>query len=326
MNKQIEPISRRSFVKSVAAASVIIPMNGFSAHLENKELPDNTKKGKICAFSKLFQFLDFDQLSTVFAAAGLDGIDLTVRPDGHIEPERVKTDLPKAVIAARKNGIEVPMITTSITDADNILNQEVLKTAADNGVVYYRTGPLYYDYSKPILENLENTRKIFDKLAVFNEKTGIHGAYQNHYSQPRIGNPVWDLWYILKEINPIWMSCQYDIWHAAVVGYTSWETGLRLLSTYIKTRCIKDFNWISHNGKMIPEPVPLGDGQINFDTYFKLVKELKLNGDITLGIEYPVLSGEEVNLPMKAKTDKALAVLKRDADKLKSMMAKNLAI
>jgi len=316
-------ISRRNFVKSVTAASVIIPFNGFTNHLFERILTPDPKKNMICAFSKLFQFLDYNQLSEVFANSGLDGIDLTVRPGGHVEPLNVKTDLPKAVAAARKNGLEVYMMTTSITDADNKLNQEVLKTAADLGVKYYRTGPLFYDYSKPILENLENTRRIFDKLAGFNEKTGIHGAYQNHFQQPRIGNPVWDLWYILKEINPQWMSCQYDIWHASIEGHTSWETGLRLLSPYIKTRVIKDFDWIRQEGKMVPEVVPLGEGQIDFDAYFKLLNELKLEGDTSLGIEYPVLSDEDVNLPMKAKMDKALAILKRDVDKLKSMMEKN---
>jgi len=139
-------LSRRNFVKSVAAASVVIPLNGLSDHLIVNRLPDNIEKGKICAFSKLFQFLDYDQLSEVFAAAGLDGIDLTVRPGGHVEPERVKTDLPKAVAAARRNGLEVSMMVTAITDADNQLNQEVLKTAADLGVIYYRTGYLSYDY------------------------------------------------------------------------------------------------------------------------------------------------------------------------------------
>jgi sugar phosphate isomerase/epimerase len=316
-------LSRRNFVKSVAAAGIVLPLNGLSNHFVKNRLPDNLEKGKISAFSKLFQFLDYDQLSEVFAAAGLDGIDLTVRPGGHVEPDRVKTDLPKAVAAARKNGLKVSMMVTAITDADNQLNQEVLKTASDLGVIYYRTGYLTYDYSRTIPENLDNARKILEKLAVLNEKTGIHGAYQNHHQIPNIGSAVWDLWYILKDIDPEWVSCQYDIWHAVIEGFSSWSDGLRLLSPYIKTRCIKDFTWIDQNGKMVPEAVPLGEGQIDFDAYFKLLKELKLNNDTTLHIEYMVLSNAEIDLSIKKKMEKALAVLKKDTDKLKSMMAKN---
>jgi L-ribulose-5-phosphate 3-epimerase UlaE len=74
---------------------------------------------------------------------------------------------------------------------------------------------------------------------------------------------------------------------------------------------------------MVPEAVPLGEGQINFDAYFTLLKELNHKSDTTLHIEYPVLSREEENLPMKEKMEKALFILKRDTDKLKCMMAKN---
>ena len=166
-------LSRRNFVKSVAAASVVIPLNGLANRsFENNLLPD-PNRSKICSFSKLFQFLDYNQLSEVFAAAGLDGIDLTVRPGGHVEPENVKIDLPKAVAAARSNGLEVHMMTTAITDADNKLNVEVLKMAADLGVKYYRLGYLDYDYSKTIPDNLDNARKILEKLAILNKKTGI---------------------------------------------------------------------------------------------------------------------------------------------------------
>jgi sugar phosphate isomerase/epimerase len=316
-------ISRRNFVKSAAAAGIVLPLGGIANLGSSGTITNNPDKGKICAFSKLFQFLDYDQLSEIYAAAGLDGVDLTVRPGGHVEPENVKTDLAKAVSAARRNGIEVYMMTSAVTDAENKLNEEVLKTAADLGVKYYRLGYLDYDYTRSIPDNLDSARRILEKLALLNEKTGIHGAYQNHHGQPRIGSPVWDLWYILKDLDPDWISCQYDIWHAVIEGYSSWGNGLRLLSPYIKTRCIKDFDWFEQHGKMVPEAVPLGEGQIDFDAYFTLLKELDLKSDTTLHIEYPVLSGDDQNLPVKEKMKKALFILKRDTDKLKSMMAKN---
>jgi L-ribulose-5-phosphate 3-epimerase len=316
-------ITRRNFVKSVAAASVVIPLNGLSDHFIENRLSYNCEKGKICAFSKPFQFLDYDQLSEVFAAAGLDGIDLTVRPGGHVEPERVKTDLPKAVSAARKNGLEITMIVTAIMDADNKTNQEILKTAADLGVNCYRTDYLNYDYSLTIPENMDNARRTFGKLAVLNEKTGINGAYQNHSGMPRIGRGVWDLWYILKDMDTQWMSCQHDILHAVVEGWTSWSDSLRLLSPYIKTRCVKDFIWADQNGKRSPDPVPLGDGLIDFDAYFKILKGLNIKTDTTVHIEYPVLLNDEINLPAKKKIEKAIAVLKSDTNKLKTMMARN---
>ncbi len=74
---------------------------------------------------------------------------------------------------------------------------------------------------------------------------------------------------------------------------------------------------------MMPEAVPLGEGQVDFDAYFKLLKTLKLSGDTSLHIEYPVLSDQDKGLPVKQKIEKALFVMKRDTDKLKSIMARN---
>src|SRR6185295_18653580 len=46
------------------------------------------------------------------------GFDLTVRKGGHVLPEQVKQNLPPLVKTLRAAGLEVPMITTEIADAD----------------------------------------------------------------------------------------------------------------------------------------------------------------------------------------------------------------
>ena len=317
-------VSRRNFVKSAAASVIAMPLVGLTNYDAGKVLSYNSQQTKICAFTKLFQFLDFDQLAEVFAAAGLDGYDLTVRSGGHVEPENVKKDLPKVVKAAKKHGIEVVMLTTEVTDPDNKLQTDVLKVAADLGIKYYRFGYLFYDNSMSVFDNMDNARRLLDRFADLNQKLGIHGAYQNHHMSPRIGSPVWDLWYILKDLNPDWVSCQFDIWHAVIEGYSSWWHGLTLLGPYIKTRCIKDFTWrVAKTGKLRPEPVPIGEGQINFDAYFQLLNNLGVRGETSLHIEYPVLTTEEATLPIKKKMEIALRILKKDADMLKSIMKKN---
>lgn len=328
MEKSTSITSRRDFMmkSAMAASAAFFPFNssGNSATNQKQSNKKSVPEGKICAFSKLFQFLNYDQLAEVFAASGLDGIDLTVRTGGHVEPANVKNDLPKAVKAAKKSGIEVLMLTTEITDPDKQASIDLLKIAADQGVKYYRSGYINYDSSISVIENMENTRRIFNRLAEINEKTGVHGAYQNHHQKPRIGSPVWDLWYILKDIDPKWFSCQFDIWHAVIEGYSSWWHGLSLLAPHIKTRCVKDFTWITgRNGKLRPEPVPLGEGQIDFDAYFQLLKSLDVEGDTSLHIEFPVLTEAENNLPIKNKMEKAIQVLKKDTDKLKDYIAKN---
>ena len=45
---------------------------------------------------------------------GFDGVDLSVRPEGHVLPEKVERDLPKAVEAIRKVGFSPFIMTTAV--------------------------------------------------------------------------------------------------------------------------------------------------------------------------------------------------------------------
>src|SRR5690606_12641509 len=110
-------------------------------------------------FSKVLQWLDYSEMADAAAEAGYEGIDLTVRPGGHVLPENVERDLPQAVKAIRKAGLGIPMITTSITSATDPLSERILKTAGGLGVRYYRMGWYRYADKLSIADNL----KIFMK-------------------------------------------------------------------------------------------------------------------------------------------------------------------
>ena len=61
----------------------------------------STPKPTLCFFSKHLQDMNYDQVGKALRDAGFDGVDLTVRPKGHVLPERVAEDLPRAYEAAR---------------------------------------------------------------------------------------------------------------------------------------------------------------------------------------------------------------------------------
>ena len=97
-----------------------------------------------CIFSKHLQWLDYAELGVAVSQLGFDGIDLTVRPTGHVLPERVRTDLPRAVSAVAESGVAVPTITTAITHPEGAGTREILETAGGLGIPFYRLG--YYRY------------------------------------------------------------------------------------------------------------------------------------------------------------------------------------
>src|SRR5690349_16751672 len=76
------------------------------------------EKLKISIFSKHLAFVQGAELAKAAADLGFDGVDITVRKGGHVAPEQVKTALPPLVATLRKQGLDVPMITTDIVDAE----------------------------------------------------------------------------------------------------------------------------------------------------------------------------------------------------------------
>jgi sugar phosphate isomerase/epimerase len=146
----------------------------------NSAFPGVSNTHPLCIFTLCLQFLSYDDLGEVVADLGFDGVELVVAKGRHVLPENVKIDLPKAVNAMRKAGIDVPMIVTEINDADHHLTEDILGTAADLGVKYYRMGKYYYNNKLSVFENLNHYKQKLKKLEILNRKYNLQGGYQNH--------------------------------------------------------------------------------------------------------------------------------------------------
>jgi hypothetical protein len=59
-------------------------------------------------YSISLQWADYDEAADTAAKAGWPAIGWTVRQGGHVLPENVARDLPKAVVAAKKAACRFP--------------------------------------------------------------------------------------------------------------------------------------------------------------------------------------------------------------------------
>jgi L-ribulose-5-phosphate 3-epimerase len=178
--------SRRNFIEKsfLAAAGFTAGMNtgllsgaapsekGYIKDLSGKAQPDAFR---ISIFSKHLQWLDYKEMAKALGEIGMDGVDLTVRPGGHVLPERVEEDLPKAAEAVAKEGKKIYMLTTSIDNADDPLTTKILKTASSIGIKHYRMGWGYYNSTKSVEENVSLMKSKLARLALLNEKYSISG-------------------------------------------------------------------------------------------------------------------------------------------------------
>lgn len=297
--QKADTMNRRDFIRTgTLAAAAVAAMPGLAQAQKSNGLDLNY-------FSKPLQWMNYDLLAESLAEAGADGIDLTVRPKGHVLPENVDRDLPLAIKAAEKQGLKVKMIVTNVLSADDPVQERVLKTAARNGVKIYRMGYFFYDFKKEIEQNLEEMTRTMEGIAKLNESIGITGCYQNHHAwKPGIfGGVIWDLHKVLKNIDPEWMGCQYDVRHAIAECTGSWPLGTRLIAPWIRSICLKDFD-LNNEQKNMPYPrnLPAGEGIVPWNIYFKLLKELKINVPATVHIEWELLSKDEEKLPETEKT------------------------
>lgn len=243
-------------------------------------------------FSKHLQFLDYKTTGEMAAEMGFSGVDLTVRPNGHVLPERVKTDLPKAIADIKAAGSRCEIITTSIKSVHNAFDVDIIETAAKYGVQYYRTGWFKYIEDKTMEDSLEYFKNRIAELSHLNKKHNITGYYQNHAGK-NVGASFWEIKKILEAADSNYFGTQYDIRHAVAEGGNSWENGLKLLQPLIRSIVLKDFKWGVVNGKWKPVNVPIGEGMVNFDSYFKLLKKYKLKPPITLHLEYDLGGAEK---------------------------------
>ncbi len=320
--------SRRDFIAktTLVTAGISASLNSLANTDHRKATAGSTRITKapgaltLNIFSKNLHWLDYSAMASAVAGMGFEGIDLTVRPEGHVSPERVGEDLPKAVEIIRKAGLNVFMITTAITGADDPFAGSILKTASSLGIAYYRTGWISYDEKISMSDNLLRIQTRLTQLAALNKIHNIQGHYQNH-SGANFGAPLWDLWTVLKAIDSPWIGSQYDILHATVEGANSWPLGLRLLKSYIGTIDIKDFHWVKKEGKWIAETTPLGEGMVDLKRYFKLLKEYSIQSPLSIHYEYPLGGAENGAKVLTMNKEEVLAAMKKDLVTLKQLLS-----
>ena len=273
---------------------------------------------KIHIFSKHLQFLNYQDMAEAAAEMGFDGIDVTVRPNGHVLPERVDTDLPKVAEALKKVKFSPLLMTTAVDDASDPIDKQVLETAAKLGFKFYRMNYFNYSHDKTMLASMADFQQKMKDLSLLNKKLGLIGCYQNH-SGKLAGSSIWELWEMLREADKEYMGLEYDIRHAVVEGAQSWENGLRLVESQIKTITAKDFKWVEENGRSVIKETPVGEGMVDFKTYFKLLKQYKINVPVTLHLEYPLGGAENGAKEITCDKQVVFNAMKKDLQKVRDL-------
>ena len=300
----------------MAATSVTIPFSNLLFSSENIEVG---KKYPINFFTKPLDKYGHDFMIDTLKMGGVDGLDLTVRPRGSVLPETVAEDLPLVAEMARKNGLLLEMMVSNITSAKTPHAKNVLKTAAKHDIKHYRMGYFRYNDEEKAKETIARANTQIQSLIDINAHYGIQGGYQNHTGN-YFGAPLWDLIGVLEKVASPWISSQFDIYHAYSEGYRSWQVSMEMMALKIGSLAIKDFTWEINNGQAKIKKVPLGQGIVDLDGFFKNIKNINIKAPITLHIEYPLLEKHEENLSLIEKQKIMVVKINNDVQFIKSKL------
>ena len=268
-------------------------------------------------FSKHLQFLGYEEMATAAAKLGFDGIDLTVRKGGHVEPDHFERDLPAAIKVIREQGLKCDIMATDIVSTANPRDYDLLALARSLGVKAYRLGGLRYDKEADPMAGVQKYRDQLAALAGWNREIGINGLYQNHSGAGRFGAAVWDAYLVLQDLDPDFLGMQLDIRHAVVEGGLMWPTSFQLVQPCIRSLVFKDFKWATVDGQWKLVNTPMGQGMIDFKRYFRMLKDHGMDYPISLHCEYDLGGADKGKRELSIPATRVLDAIRQDVDTIR---------
>ena len=280
--------SRRRFVSRTAFSGAALALAG---HLPLQAETPATPRFKIIGFSKPFQTLSFDDTADLVAEVGWAGIECPVRPKGQIIPEHAEDELPKLVEALRKRKLELSIIATDIRSVTQPYTEKILRVAAKIGIRHYRLGETHYRADVSISQQLDEIKARLRDLAALNKELGLCAGWQNHSGSDYMGAPVWDIYGVIKDFDPRYISNFFDIAHATIEGGLSWPVQARLMQPFLGAVFVKDFTWQRSAKGWREEWCPLGEGMVHRE-FFQTLGKSSFTGLINQHHEYKLGEGK----------------------------------
>ncbi|MGI6208988.1 MAG: sugar phosphate isomerase/epimerase family protein [Anaerolineae bacterium] len=247
---------------------------------------------KLVMFSKHLAPLSIEEAARRAGELGFEGLDLTVRPGGHIEPADALDALPKAVELVRGLGLDIPMITTGITSADDPHADDIFQAAAESGVRDLKLGYWRYEGFGSMRRQIEEAREALDGIAALAEKHEVRANLHIHSGNFLTADAA-VVWQLLLGRNPDVIGAYIDPGHMTVEGGSGgWRMGMDLLTPWINLVAIKAMAWFHEYDAELGQErwstrlVPLSQGLVPWREFFTYLHDIGFDGTISLHSEY----------------------------------------
>jgi sugar phosphate isomerase/epimerase len=145
-------------------------------------------------------------------------------------------------------------------------------------------------------------------LAAACKELGLKAGIQNHSGAKYVGAPVWDIYTLIRDLDPASIGICFDIGHATLEGGLSWPIEAKLMEPFYTAVFVKDFLWAKAATGWKDQWCPLGEGMVNRQ-FFQRLKSSGYTGPICQHHEYELGDHQQM-----------VAQMKKDLDVLKAWM------
>jgi sugar phosphate isomerase/epimerase len=229
-------------------------------------------------FTKHLQTMSIVEAGKTIKELGFSGVELTVRPNGHIHPQNVREELPRAVDDLRALGLETPALVVEIHNRQEEYSAVVCEMAGKVGATELRTSSHRYKPFGSIREQIAEATKDAKDLESLGKEYGVRLDVHCHSGDFLSGNGgILDT--VLGETDPKYVGVSLDVGHLTVEGGKSgWKQSLDLLANRVGIVAVKSFGWFHEADPKIGEMrwnaklVPLEEGNVQWRQAFEYLR------------------------------------------------------
>jgi len=329
-------VNRREFLQAGALAAPAF-LSGSAAAAQETSNAAPAKKLRVDAYSRTLHWLRTPQeVAEACHQIGHTTIDLTVRAyPGHVQPEKVTTDLPPFLKTLAQNGITVTSMAADIVDANTPYIEEMLGTASSLGIRYNWWRGFALDYAKPYPPQIEALKPRLAALVKLQEKHGMKAMYHPQ------GGPMFDQLELIRNFDPRYVSLHFDTGHWIQITQSNMAAMIMLAVPYVGGFVWKDGVVEKHDPAGASSPaaaerggrgggsgrggrgggvngwstlqVPIGTGMVDVALAARTLKSIGFDGPTECQPEWQGLGGAEQGRDtLTVPRETVIGLLKRD--------------
>jgi len=261
------------------------------------------------AFTKAYQSDPPAEAFRKIKELGFEGLDLTVRRGGHVDPEldSFSEDMEKVAETWKEVGIAPGMFTTNIADPSSTRAEEIMAAAAKHKVPFLKVGYKKFEFGK-LRRQMDAWRKGVLDLVPMAEQHGVTVVL--HVHSANFAGAVPFHWIpIFEQTNSDAIGMYLDPSHMHTEGaLQGWLMAVEMARDVIKVVAVKDYRWHvpykrPEEGYIYPIFTRLEKGCTPWNQVVYVLKQFGFDGPVSFHGEYTDKDRHDVGPALRADRD-----------------------